>query len=81
MVTMTTRLAFSGLLITGSLAVLAPVSFTTTSGIAPATADCATCCPQVNATCVICGEEKCTGFAGYYEGKIGPNGCQADQET
>lgn len=78
---MTTRSALAVLLAAASFGVFAPLSFTSATGIAPATADCATCCPQVNATCVICGDSQCVSFTGYYEGKMGPNGCQSDPET
>lgn len=53
----------------------APVTFT--GGAAPTgqIAECATCCPQDGATCVICGSDSCSGYTGYYEGRIGPGGC------
>ncbi|HEV3049536.1 MAG TPA: hypothetical protein VGX50_04470 [Longimicrobium sp.] len=63
----------------GSLGVLAPVSLTSTAGVQPAAAECATCCSQPGATCVVCGTEACTALSGYYEGKIGPGGCETQQ--
>jgi hypothetical protein len=73
---MTRQLVLPALLMAaGSLGVLAPVSLTSARGLAAAGAECATCCAQPNATCVICGTEKCVGYDGYYEGKIGPLGC------
>jgi hypothetical protein len=75
------RRAFLALLAAGSAGVLAPISFTPKAGIAPAAAECATCCRQDGATCVICGTDKCVAHTGYYEGKMGPNGCVAGQET
>lgn len=77
---MTRRSALCTLLmVAGTTGVLAPVSFTSAAGPAPAAAECATCCPQPNATCVICGTEKCVGYPGYYEGRIGPGGCEIEQ--
>lgn len=63
----------------GSLAVLAPVSLTPSSGVEAAVAECATCCPQAGATCVVCGTDACVAHPGYYQGKTGPNPCDLDQ--
>lgn len=74
------RFAVSALFTTAASAgVLAPVSLTRDTGIGSAAAECATCCVQPTATCVICGTEKCVAYAGYYEGKTGPNGCEEEQ--
>lgn len=77
---MPSRIAMSVLLgAAGSIGVLAPVSVSPASGVEAATAECATCCPQANAACVVCGTEKCVVHPGYYEGKTGPGGCDVDQ--
>lgn len=77
---MTRRLALATLLVAaGSAGVLAPVSLTNAAGLAAASAEFATCCAQPNATCVICGTDKCVAYAGYYEGKVGPGGCEIEQ--
>jgi len=76
---MNTRFALVTLIAAGSLGVLAPVSFTRAAGVAPVTAECATCCPQNGATCVVCGSDKCVAHTNYYDGKVGPNGCEAGE--
>lgn len=65
----------AGLFGAAVLAAFTPVSFLNAGGVASGMAVCATCCPQPGATCVICGTKECTRESGYYEGKIGPNGC------
>lgn len=73
---MLNRLALAVLLGTGgSVGVLAPVSVTEGGGLSTAVAECATCCAQPDATCVICGTESCVANSNYYEGKVGPGGC------
>lgn len=70
------RLAMAALFAAaGSVGVLAPVSLTPASGVNAAVAECATCCPQQGATCVVCGTEQCVAHPGYYQGKAGPNPC------
>ena len=64
-----------GLFGSALLAAFTPVSIQYGGGVASPTATCATCCPQDGATCVICGTQGCVKVAGYYEGKVGPNGC------
>lgn len=77
---MLSRLALPALLGAAfTTGVLAPVSLARNSGLRPAGAECATCCAQKDATCVICGTEECVAHSGYYEGKMGPNGCDIDQ--
>lgn len=77
---MVSRLALPALLVaSGFIGVLAPVSLTPTSGLGAAGAECATCCVQKGATCVICGTEDCVEHPGYYEGKIGADPCGVDQ--
>lgn len=77
---MRSRLARTALLaLAGSLGVLAPVSFTRASGLEAASAECATCCPQQGATCVVCGTEECVAHPGYYQGKAGPKPCDLEQ--
>lgn len=72
------RLARAALLAAGgAIGVLAPVSLTPSSGLKAAAAECATCCPQQGATCVVCGTEECVAHPGYYQGKAGPNPCDA----
>lgn len=74
------RLAVPALLGAASIAgIFAPISLTRSSGLAPADAQCATCCPQKDATCVICGTEECVSHPGYYEGKSGADPCGIDQ--
>lgn len=60
------------------LGVVAPVSFTSASGLEASTAECASCCVQPGATCVVCGTESCVSHGGYYEGKIGPGPCESE---
>lgn len=73
------RLTVSTLLATAAFAgVLAPVSLAREGTLVSATAECATCCAQPTATCVICGTEKCSAYSGYYEGKIGSGGCDVE---
>jgi hypothetical protein len=70
------RLAMAALFAAaGSAGVLTPVSLTSASGVNAAVAECATCCPQQGATCVVCGTEQCVAHPGYYQGKAGPNPC------
>ncbi len=77
---MLNRLARGALLAFGGLlGVLAPVSLTRTLRLEAAAAECATCCPQKDATCVVCGTEACVAHPGYYEGKTGPNACAITQ--
>lgn len=61
-----------------TLGVIAPVSFTRAGGLEAATAECASCCAQPGATCVVCGTESCVSHAGYYQGKIGPGACELE---
>lgn len=77
---MLSRLALPALLGAASVVgVLAPVSVAWRSGLAPASAECATCCPQKDATCVVCGTEECVAHPGYYEGRTGPDACAITQ--
>lgn len=77
---MLNRLARGALLAAGgSLGVLAPVSLTRSPGLEAAAAECATCCPQQGATCVVCGTEVCVAHPGYYLGKAGPKPCDLEQ--
>ncbi len=73
------RFAVAGLFVASTVGVLAPFSWTQGTGVAATTAECATCCPQDGASCVICGDWKCVVHSGYYEGKMGPNGCAAEE--
>lgn len=63
------------------LAVLAPVSATRDGSLGVSAAECETCCPQRSAYCVICGGDECVVHPGYYQGKIGPGGCQQEEIT
>ncbi len=73
---MNRRLAVPALMFAaGMIGVGAPVSLTKNVGFAPAAAECATCCTQTGATCVICGTAACSAYSNYYEGKIGPAPC------
>lgn len=52
-------------------AVLAPVRFSTAGAIAPAAAECATCCSQAGTLCVICART-CTTVQNAYDNGTGP---------
>lgn len=63
------------MLAVGVVGVGVPVSLGESAGLAPATVECASCCQQEGATCVICGTDACSAYSDYYEGKVGPGGC------
>ena len=74
---MSRRLTLASLLAAvATVAVFAPVSLTLVGGLQAATAECASCCAQPGATCVVCGTEGCVAHNGYYAGKIGPDACE-----
>lgn len=58
-----------------AIGVGAPITLTEGAILAGQTAECATCCPQEGSTCLVCGTDSCSSYTGYYEGRIGPNGC------
>lgn len=53
------------------IGIAAPVRLSPTSPPAPSTAECATCCPQQGATCVVCGSATCSAYPLSYEAKVG----------
>jgi hypothetical protein len=57
--------------------VSAPVSIAETGRLQFAGAECATCCAQEDATCIVCGTVSCGVFPGYYRAQVG-SPCEHD---
>lgn len=49
----------------------APAGFSAGRGTGSSGVQCETCCPQREATCVICGQKSCVEATNYYQAKIG----------
>lgn len=53
------------------LGVLTPVRFSAAEAVAPAVAECTTCCSRPSSTCVVCGK-KCVTVEAAYDNGGGP---------